>query len=256
MIAMANAVRPPAIHATRATQGGHRGRALPETGDTTVPRRSRAAFVDRVDLDPDVADISQTLLRILRQAPTRSRRITSGVAAGSADQSGSRSGSSRLSLRLCHLQTSHARSTSRRGRSQRTRCRHACPGSPRACSGLIYAAVPMTAPARFTPSVGAFDRSDDAFSLPTTLARPVENLHHPVRGDLDVRGASGPVHDPLVVGDFEGVDDLPRDVQDATERQAPCFACTGGSCASRCASVSPSTSSRIRKRMPSDSSMP
>ena len=53
---------------------------------------SRQHLVDRVDLDPDVADVSQALLRILGEAAEQepsNRRA--GVAAGSADQSGSRS---------------------------------------------------------------------------------------------------------------------------------------------------------------------
>ena len=59
-------------------------------------RRSRQAgarqnLVDRVDLDPDVADISQPLLRILGEAAKQQPPNGRGVVAGSADQSGSRS---------------------------------------------------------------------------------------------------------------------------------------------------------------------
>ena len=54
-----------------------------------VNRRLR--FVAFVDFNPDVADISQALLRILREAAPQQPPNPSGVAAGRADQSGSRS---------------------------------------------------------------------------------------------------------------------------------------------------------------------
>ena len=47
-----------------------------------------------------------------------------------------------------HREMPAARSASRRGRNRTPRCRCACPtGFPRACSGLMYAAVPKITPA-------------------------------------------------------------------------------------------------------------
>ena len=78
----------------------------------------------------------------------------------------------------------------------------------------------------------------------------VEHLDDAVRGDLDVGGLQVAVDDRFFVGHFEGICDLARDVQGLTNGQplAPF--------ASFSASVSPWTSSRMRKRTPSASSTP
>ena len=58
----------------------------------TVAAAVRQHFVDRVDLDPDVADVAQALLRILGEtAEQQPANRTRASPAGSADQSGSRS---------------------------------------------------------------------------------------------------------------------------------------------------------------------
>ena len=44
----------------------------------------------------------------------------------------------------------------------------------------------------------------------------VEDLHHPVRRDLDVGGLQVAVDNPFFVGDVEGLGDLPRDAQRVT----------------------------------------
>ena len=47
----------------------------------------------------------------------------------------------------------------------------------------------------------------------------VEHLHHAVRRDLDVRGLQIAMDDPLLVGGFERLGDLPRDRQRLVERK-------------------------------------
>ena len=116
----------------------------------------------------------------------------------------------------------------------------------------------MTAPWRVPPSaVGACVRVGRRAVAADGLGEAeVEDLHDAVRRDLDVRRLQVAVDDPLLVGGLERVGDLPRDGQRVVERQAPRRALRTRRCASVSASVSPSTSSRIRKRMPSASSKP
>ena len=106
---------------------------------------------------------------------SRSRRIGTGVAAGRADQSGSRS-------RIFAIESDivlPANATCPVSISYNTHPNaqmsvRSSTGWPRACSGLMYAAVPMTGPSPLPPSLapGAFVGSGDEPSPPTVLARP------------------------------------------------------------------------------------
>ncbi len=115
---------------------------------------------------------------------------------------------------------------------------------PRACSGLMYAGRAqddaLARAARTSPSATA-SRSSASPSLGDGLGQPeVEHLHDAVGRDLDVRRLQVPVDDPLVVRGLERLRDLPRDRE--------CFRRAGSDrCASRSASVGPSTSSRIER---------
>ena len=80
----------------------------------------------------------------------------------------------------------------------------------------------MIGPSRLTPSSsGALDRSERRAVAADRLGEAeVEDLHGSVRRDLDVRGLQVAVDDALVVRDFEGLGDLPRDAQYLCERQS------------------------------------
>ena len=94
---------------------------------------------------------------------------------------------------------------------------------PRACSGLMYAAVPRIIPACVMAGaviVGDIDMSGDqlaagsiAFASPKSSTFTVPSL-----GDLDVRGLQIPMDDPLFVRGFQGVRDLLRDRQGFIDR--------------------------------------
>ena len=114
---------PTAATSQRARRSGRLGRR----------GRPRQHLVDRVDLDPDVADIPQALLRILRQTAEQepSNRLRASQPAAPTSPARAR-GSSRSSPRPCRRQTRRARSTSRRARTRRPRCRCACRPAGRA----------------------------------------------------------------------------------------------------------------------------
>ena len=80
----------------------------------------------------------------------------------------------------------------------------------------------MTAPSRLAPSSsGALDRSGDEPSPPTALARPKSSTFTTPSGViLMFAGFRSRWTMPFVVGDFERLGDLPRDVQHAIEWQS------------------------------------
>src|SRR5688572_8336338 len=86
---------------------------------------------------------------------------------------------------------------------------------PRACSGLMYAAVPSTTPAPVRPTVGKCEgsgRCRPASAGLRALASPKSSdLDHAVRADLDVGRFQIAMDDPLLVRGFERFGDLPRD---------------------------------------------
>ena len=91
------------------------------------PSELRQRLVDRVDLDPDVADVSQALLRILREAAEQQPSNGRGRRRRAAPTSRARAReSSRSCPRPSRPQTRRARSASRRARSRTPRCRCAC----------------------------------------------------------------------------------------------------------------------------------
>ena len=87
---------------------------------------------------------------------------------------------------------------------------------PRACSGLMYAAVPRIVPVPVTTAapvravrLGRFDPGQ----------AEVEHLDEAIGGDRDVRGLEIPMHDAVLMGRFERAGDLPRDGQGLVECQ-------------------------------------
>ena len=87
-------------------------------------------------------------------------------------------------------------------------------GSPRACSGLIYAGVPMAAPASVAPATGG-QRIDpvEPFRNPE-----VENLHLAFLRQRDVGGLQVAMDDALFMGRIQPVGDLARHREDARQR--------------------------------------
>ncbi len=96
-------------------------------------------------------------------------------------------------------------------------------GLPRACSGLMYAAVPRIIPACVIAGdviVGEFIAS--AVALDVRVERlgetEVQHLHRAVTSHLDVRGLQIAMDDPLLVRRLERLGDLLRDGQRFVER--------------------------------------
>ena len=152
-----------------------------------------------------------------QQAPDRRRGRS-----GSADQSGSRS-------RILAIESeivSPAKATrpvtisySTHPKAQMS-VRRSTP-SPRACSGLMYAAVPTMAPWRRRRRRAARSTSRAPTLAGDRLGQAeVEHLHDTVRRDLDVRGLQVAVDDALVVGHLERVGHLARDAQAPGRRAA------------------------------------
>ena len=85
---------------------------------------------------------------------------------------------------------------------------------PRACSGLIYAAVPIMTPA-IVPliSVGDFEIGRAGLGLEHLRQTEVEHLYFSFRRDLHVRGFQIAMNDALSVRRFEGFGDLLRDLE-------------------------------------------
>ena len=131
-------------------------------------------------------------------------------------------------------------------------CRRAV---PRACSGLMYAAVPRMTPAScavHASSVGDWVRSDrprSTHSPPSVLASPKSStLTVPSGRDLDVRGLQIAMDDAPLMRRLERIRNLPRDGQRLLERDR--------AAAMRSASVGPSTSSMTSAWTPPESSRP
>ena len=108
------------------THGSHVCHVLRAAG-AVVTSSAGNHFVDRVDLDPDVTDVSQALLRILWPGSGTAARMRAGVAGGKRRpvrvalenfRDGVRGGLTRKRER--------ARSTSRRGHSRMPRYQRAC----------------------------------------------------------------------------------------------------------------------------------
>ena len=94
---------------------------------------------------------------------------------------------------------------------------------PRACSGLMYAAVPRIIPACVIAGVvivGDIDALGDGRrgGLHRLRQPEVEHLHRAVGADLDVRRLQIAVDDALLVRGFERLGDLLRDGQRLVER--------------------------------------
>jgi hypothetical protein len=89
-------------------------------------------------------------------------------------------------------------------------------GSPRACSGLNNGpGASHSISRRCAREIGRGTIAADDL-----CETEVENLHRSVRRDLDVRGLQVAVDDPLFMRDFEGLGDLPRDIQHLSERKS------------------------------------
>ena len=119
---------------------------------------------------------------------------------------------------------------------------------PRACSGLMYAAVPRITPTPVIIAgvviVGDCDdaRGHRARRFQRLGQAEVQHLHGAVRPHLDVGGLQIAVNDALLVRRFERFGDLLRDRQRLVDRDRPR--------AMRSASVGPSTSSITSAVMP------
>ena len=147
----------------------------------------------------------------------RRRRTLGGVSEGKAVQSGScrsteASTSDTVSPSKQRLPVSISYSTAPNAQMSV----RLSTGLPRACSGDMYAAVPITTPAcvaaagdrrrRRHVRRGAVERE--------SLREPeVEDFDLPVRRDLDVGGLQVAMHDPLLVRRLERVGNLVRDRQ-------------------------------------------
>ena len=81
----------------------------------------------------------------------------------------------------------------------------------------------------------------------------VQQLHHAVRRDLDVRGLQVAMDDPLFVRGFERLGNLRRYRKRLTDWDRPCDVTRNPEMS---ASVGPSTSSMTKARIPSASSRP
>src|SRR5208337_2955815 len=86
-------------------------------------------------------------------------------------------------------------------------------GLPRACSGLMYAAVPSITPAIVAPTmVGGLRRIRTGhFGRKVFGKTEVEHLDRAVGRDLDVGGFEIAMDDPRPVGGVQGVGDLLRE---------------------------------------------
>ena len=87
-------------------------------------------------------------------------------------------------------------------------------GLPRACSGLMYAAVPRITPAAVARAVSVGEcvtPAEPRRRIPFEDLREaeVEDLHAPVRRDLHVRRLEVAMHDPLLVRRLQRLGDLP-----------------------------------------------
>ncbi len=95
---------------------------------------------------------------------------------------------------------------------------------PRACSGLMYAAVPRMTPAAVARAVSVGEcvtcgELPEAGSASQRLRQPeVEELDPAVGCDHDVGGLQIPVDDPSLVRGLERLGDLPRNRQRLIER--------------------------------------
>ena len=116
-------------------------------------------------------------------------------------------------------------------------------GLPRACSGLMYAAVPRITPSRVPPTVtvGDCERSGADPSPSDFREAEVEHLHHAFWRDLDVGGLQIPVNDPFFVRRVQRVRNLAGNGQRLVERQSsPRVLSLVPEAASNSASVGPS----------------
>ena len=109
--------------------------------------------------------------------------------------------------------TPGAPSASRRARSRTPRCRRACrPLVPRACSGLMYAAVPSMTPSLVSTRERRRECDDAGLSRrPSRSLREteVEHLDLALGRDLDVRRLQIAMDDATLVGGVERVGNLP-----------------------------------------------
>ena len=100
---------------------------------------------------------------------------------------------------------------------------------PRACSGLMYGAVPSSTPSCVPPTV-IVGECAICGPLPVPPIGPgeteVEHLHAPRGRDLDVGRLEVAVHDAALVRRFERLDHLTREAHDLVDGQpAPVDGC-------------------------------
>ncbi len=149
-----------------------------------MPRARRRA--ELFEVEPRIRDVVQALLRFPLQTPSEASLLSSSASDPEARPSRApSSGSRRACRRLSPLRTRASPSASRKGHTRRPRrpsaCRLAC---PRACSGLMYAAVPRITPAAVARAVSVgecVDRGRGAGRVGFEDLREaeVEELHLP-----------------------------------------------------------------------------
>ena len=152
----------------------------------------------------------------------RTRRTEAGVSAGSADQSTSRiSTAASVSDTVSPSNALRPESISYRTAPNAQMSARLSTDLPRACSGDMYAAVPMTTPALVAAAVSVGEcvwSGDDRSPGQRLRQAEVEHLDLALRRELHVGGLQVPVHDPLLVRGLERVRDLARDRERLVDR--------------------------------------
>ena len=174
-----------------------------------------------VYLDARVADVAQPVAHVLLQgtgveeARERRRRALSEAASQSGSFSAGRRRATSERRSPSNGRGPVSISNSNTPNAQRL---PACPlGSPRPCSGRMYAAVPRTIPAAVAASsVG--DQPPIRLRLQSLRETEVQHLHRAVRLHVHIRRLQVAVNDARLVRGFEPVRDLRGDAS-VIERQ-------------------------------------
>jgi hypothetical protein len=192
-----------------------------------VEKRAGTAHVkDRLQLKRNTREATIDV-EVKQFAPTRQRssslRSAGDVDAGSACHSGSRSMTAAIvSETVARAKAPRPVSISKSTQPKAQMSVRLSGDCPRACSGLMYAAVPMMMPGcvAVASAVGASVKPE-SLSAGWSFASPKSEHLQEARGrDLDVRRLQVTMNDALFVRGIERIDNLTRDAEHVRHRQA------------------------------------